>query len=177
MILLALILAASANRLTLFDETVRLPRGQWRAINLALHQRPATVQCNFQVVRGRTPVRALIMTRHDVEQFRTGKPFRVMTMSEESTRGEFTYTVNRPGDYMVLIENSSRSAPVLADLKVVLQFNGYASFEPRLLSPEKRRNVLAVSLGGLLILTALVAWRLRPAIQRRRTHGPPPEFY
>ena len=177
MILLALILAAGAsNYLTLFDEIVRIPRGQWRAINVSLHQRPAQVQCRYQSVRGSAKVRAVVMSREDVTRFQQGQDYHVMALTEADRKGELRHIISRPGDYMVLIENDSRGSPSVVQLHVGLEFNRYTSFEPLTVSPQRRGAIIGIS---LLVFTLIGAWsgrRLLRATRGRRSQPSPQLF-
>ncbi|MBK5291578.1 MAG: hypothetical protein JJE04_07890 [Acidobacteriia bacterium] len=144
--LILLAAAAAPSSLTLFDEIVRLPRSQWRAVHVSLHQRPATVHCRFEVVRGNAPVRVVVMSRQDVENFSKGRPYSVLGASGEERKGRLRQLINRPGDYMVMIENSSARAPAYVQMHVEVEFNEYTSFVPRTVPPGRRTVVVAVSL-------------------------------
>jgi len=174
-ILLALILAAG-SQLTLFDEVVRLPRSQWRAINVTLKQRPARVESRFQVVRGNAALRAVLMSRDDVERFRRGEEFRILAATDAGREGKLSYIVSRPDDYMVLLENTSpRSA--MAQFHVGVEFNEYTSFEPRTVPPERRAAIIGVS---LLVFAVIGGWSgalLLRASRRQRTQPLPPPFF
>jgi hypothetical protein len=176
-ILFALILATGAsNYLTLFDEIVRIPRGQWRAINVSLHQRPAQVQCRYQVVRGSSNVRAVLMSREDVTRFQQGQDYHVMSLTAADRKGELRHIISRPGDYIVLIENDSKGSPSYVQLHLGLEFNRYTSFEPLTVSPRRRSVIIAVSLLLFALIGAWSGWRLLRATRGRRT-PPPPQLF
>jgi len=176
-ILFALILAAGAsNYLPLFDEIVRIPRGQWRAISVSLNQRPAQVQCRYQVVRGPSKVRAVVMSREDVTRFQQGMDYHVMAITEADRKGELRHVISRPGDYMVLIENDSQGSPSYVQLLVGLEFNRYTSFEPLTVPPQRRGAIIAIS---LLLFTLIGAWSGRRLLRatRGRRIPPPPQLF
>ena len=52
---LALLLLA-AGRVGMIDEVVRVPAGEWRALDLVLKQQAAVIECRFSVLRGGSPV-------------------------------------------------------------------------------------------------------------------------
>src|SRR5262245_40496781 len=73
MIVPLLLLLAAAESVTLFDDVIKVPRSQWRAIRLDLQQRPATIEVAHEVLRGRSAVRVVLMTSEDVERFSKGQ--------------------------------------------------------------------------------------------------------
>ena len=52
MVLLALLLVASASSITVVDEVFSLAPGEVKTVNLSLHQRPAVVDAAFKVTSG-----------------------------------------------------------------------------------------------------------------------------
>jgi len=173
---LLLFAAAAPGALTLFDEIVRLPRSQWRAVHVSLRQRPATVHCQFEVVRGTSPVRVILMSREEVENFRTGKPYRVLGVTGDERKGELRQMINRPGDYMVMVENSSARAAAYVQMHVDVEFNQYSSFVPGTVPPARRIVVVAVSLTLFGLVSLWSGWRLWAARRAQRTPPPQPPF-
>jgi hypothetical protein len=176
--LLILVLAAgvmsalAAAETVLVDETVGVPRSQYRVVRLTLVQRPAVVVCEFVGVEGGA-VRALMMTAADLERLRRGEAYRLLAASAAEKKGQLRYRVNRPGEYALLLENSAESrAPARVKLKVGLRFTEETSFAPRVLSPEERRRIVAASLAGFAVVAGLACWRLVGAVRRRQQRLP-----
>jgi hypothetical protein len=151
-----------ARRVLLFDEIVKVPRSQWRALTVSLKQRPARVEVEQQVLDTGAQVRVLLMTRADVDRFREGQSHRVLASTPYGRKGMLRHLVTRPGDYMVLLDNTSDSrSPAVVGLKVGLVYEPeHVSFDPRVLAPARRRAVVAVSLLGFALIAAWSGWRL-----------------
>lgn len=153
-------------RTVLVDETVRVPRSQFRAVRMPVQQRPVTIECDFEAVSG-SPVRAAVMTVDDMERMRNRRSYRVLAAAGPAPRGALRYRVNHPGDYVLLLENDN-IPNVRVRLRVALAFDENASFTPTTLPPARRRQVVAVSLAGFTLVAGFTAWRLLAAARRRR---------
>lgn len=172
-----LLLLAAAESVTLFDDVIRVPRSQWRAIRLDLQQRPATIEVAHEVLRGRSAVRVVLMTSEDVERFSRGQSHRVLAASPFAEKGTFRYAVSTPGNYQVLLDNrlEGRGASDVK-VKVAVVFNDRLSFAPRELPAETRRKVVAWSLGGFAAICILSGWGLINAARSRRTPPRDPPY-
>ena len=170
MIALLLLLAAATERVTLFDDVIKVPRSQWRAIRLDLQQRPATIEVSHEVLRGRSAVRVVLMTSEEVERFSRGESHRVLAASPFSEKGNFHYAVTSPGNYQVLLDNrlEGRGASEVK-VKVAVAFDDRLSFAPRELPEETQRRVVLWSLGGFAAVCSVCAWALLSAVRSRRT--------
>lgn len=172
---LGLVLALSAaalaqnNRRDVFDETVAIPRNQWRAIRVSITERPSTLRCRFQVEQGDSAIRALVVTAGDVERFRDGQSFRRLAQTEAGRDGSLDLRIARPGDYRLLIDNrTSGGGAVSLKLKAWLDVHDGESFEARELPAETRRIVLGLSLVWLVVAGGWPGWKIWRAWRRRR---------
>ena len=167
--ILALFLAASAARITLFDEQIRIARLRSQAVPISLHQRPAIVESSFEIANGQQEgVRAVILSVEDMERFREGKAFRILAQSPYGRSGQLRYRIIRPGDYMLVIDNRRATRGLaLVRLKVDLVFDNEVSFTPRVLTPAARQRVILTSIGLFTLVAAWSGWRLRRAIRHR----------
>jgi hypothetical protein len=180
-LLAAAALAQDSGRVVLFDEIVRIERAQWRVVSssVMLKHRPGTVEVDYTVVRGNPGVRAMLMTRQDVDRYRNGKSSRVLAATEPNRGGKVRFLVTRPGDYMVLLDNRQEGrGAALVQLRVGLAFDReHVSFEPGRLPDGRRRLVVAVSLLGFAVVGGWSGWRLWMAtVRRRRSPEPLPPF-
>jgi hypothetical protein len=161
MIALLLLFSTVTSTLTLFDDVIRVPRSQWRAINVNLQQRPATIQVKYKVTSGRSGVRVVIMTRDDVRRFQEGLSHRVLAQSPFQAEGNFRHLVANPGEYQVLLDNRLEGrGPAEVRLAISLLFHEFTSFEPRTLPDEVRRQVVAVSLLLFAVVAGWSGWRV-----------------
>lgn len=176
MIALLLLLLAAAGQVTLFDDVIKVPRSQWRAIRLDLHQRPATIEVSHEVLKGRSAVRVVLMTGEDVERFSKGQSHRVLAASPFSEKGEFRYAVHTPGDFQVLLDNrlEGRGASEVK-VRIGVVFDERLSFAPRQLPESTRRRVVVLSLGAWAAVCTICGLALFSAARSRRTPptGPP----
>jgi len=161
-------------RTVLVDETVRVPRSQFRAVRMPVQQRPVTIECDYKAVSG-SPVRAVVMTVDDMERMRNQRSYRILAATGPAAEGALRYRVNRPGDYVLLLENDN-TPNVRVRLQIALAFDENASFTPTTLPPARRRQVVAVSLAGFSLVAGLTAWRLLAAVRRRRSWLPESPF-
>ena len=143
---LALLAAAAQERVTLLDEVFEVPRSGWRAVDVALKQRPAIIDCRFSVVRGGSGVRVALLQREHLGRFRGGQPHRVLLSTGFEPRGGFRHAPGL-GDYSVLIDNRMEGrGPAAVHLEVALLFSRGGEPLVRELSPDRRLTVIVVSL-------------------------------
>ena len=161
MIPLLLLFSTVTNTLTLFDGTIRVPRSQWRAINVNLQQRPATIEVKYKVTSGRSGVRVVLMTRDDVRRFSEGLSHRALAQTPFQPEGTFRHMVANPGEYQVLIDNRLEGrGPAEVHLAVSLLFHEFTSFEPRTLPKAFRRQVVVISLLMFAVVAGWSGWRV-----------------
>lgn len=153
---------------------MRVPRSQFRAVRMPVQQRPVTIECDYKAVSG-SPVRAVVMTVDDMERMRNQRSYRILAATGPAAEGALRYRVNRPGDYVLLLENDN-TPNVRVRLQIALAFDENASFTPTTLPPARRRQVVAVSLAGFSLVAGLTAWRLLAAVRRRRSWLPESPF-
>ena len=167
---LALVLVAITGRTELLNETIQIPRSQWRALKVELRERPATVEVDFQVLAGRSGVRILFMTHENAERFEKGQSYEVLRQTDYQERGKFRYFVGNPGAYMILLDNQLEGRePAEVQVKIALLHHDLASFTPKQLNTTKRRNVVIVSLALLALAILLIGRRLAPAFSKGPT--------
>lgn len=157
---LALLAALAPERAALLDEVFEAPAGGWRAVDVSLRQQPATLECRFAVVAGRSGVRVALLRREDVGRFRGGRPHRVLLATGFVRQGSFRYAAG-PGDYSLLLDNRMEvRGPASVRLEVLLEFPRGAEAVARELSPSRRLTVIAVSLAVFAVLAGFAARRL-----------------
>ncbi|HZO55323.1 MAG TPA: hypothetical protein VFB63_21635 [Bryobacteraceae bacterium] len=178
MIALLLLLAAAANeKVTLFDDVIKVPRSQWRGIRLDLQQRPATIEVSHEVLRGRSAIRVVLMTSEDVARFGRGESHRVLAASPFLEKGKFRYSIVTPANYQVLLDNrlEGRGASEVK-VKIDVAFDERLSFTPRELPAETRRQVVLWSLSGFAAICTVCGWALFSALRSRKTPPPDPPY-
>ncbi|MCS7314598.1 MAG: hypothetical protein RMI94_02140 [Bryobacterales bacterium] len=152
MILLLFWLAPAAA--PLFEETVTVPPGAWRALALSLRQRPAVLECAYEVRRG-PAIRLWLLERRDVERFAQGRALRPLAVSAHARGGQLRHALGL-GDFALVVDNRlSAREGVEIGLRAALDF---AAAEARELPPERRALIVTLS---LLFLAALAYWAAR----------------
>ena len=160
---LALLAALAPETVALVDEVVEVPAAGWRAVEVALKQRPAILECRFTVVNGRSGVRVALLPREDLERFRGGRRHRVLLSTGFESRGRFRCAPGL-GEYSLLIDNRLEArAPASVRLEVTLQFSREGEPLARELSPARRVTVIVVSLG---VFAAIVWYAARRLLRR-----------
>lgn len=173
MLPLALLLAISTGRLTIFDEIVTLGPGETKTVNVGLNQRPAVIEASFKVLEGETVSLGL---RGPDETGTSAEP-RFLRIMREQSSGSIRIPARVPGDYQVLLENPRRHRrPVSAAFRVTVAFDEPGTIRPETLSPARRRAVVTLSLLFFVVVVWWSARRLREAIVKRRLDEQFPPF-
>jgi len=164
MIALAWLLLLSASRVELVDEVYQIPASEWRYVDLGLRQRPALVIAHFDVTAGPPRLRLALLERQDLEKLQAGAPHSVMDVTPEAASGVLSYRTPEAGDYVLVIDNQSRS-PVSARIRVSLDFAGGGPAVRRL-SPERQLTVIAISFAVFFGIVTYSARRLLKTMRR-----------
>jgi hypothetical protein len=173
MLPLALLLAVSTGRLTIFDEIVSLGPGETRTVNLGLNQRPAVIEAAFKVLNGDA---VSVGLRGPAETGSPAEPRFLRVMREQSS-GALRFPARVPGDYQLVLENPRRQRhPVSVSFRVTVAFDEPGTLRPETLSPARRRTVVALSLLFFLIVVLWSGRRLLEAIAKRRRDEQSPPF-
>jgi hypothetical protein len=173
MLPLALLLAVSAGRLTIFDELVSLGPGEIKTVNLSLNQRPAVIEAAFKVLGGQV---VSVGLRGPAGAGPPGEP-RFLRIMREQSSGALRFPARVPGDYQLLLENPRRRGqPVSVAFRVTVAFDEPGTLRPETLSPARRRTVVALSLLFFLFIVWWSGRRLLEAIARRKHDEQFPPF-
>jgi hypothetical protein len=158
MMLLALLLAVS--RVLLVNEPVVVPAGEWRALELKLQQRAGRVECAFKVLSRGSGVRVMLTTLRDLQRLRDKAPYSVLDGTPYLRDGSFSYTVSRPGDYVIVIDNRFEGrGPATVHLNVAIDYRDEPVVTPRYAPPRTRAIVIALSTTFFLAVAAYFAKR------------------
>jgi hypothetical protein len=167
-----LLWAAAPGRISVVEESVRVPASGWRPVFLPLRQRPVTVVCSFAVSPPGS-VRVALMTRHDLLRLEDGLSHRSLASTGYERDGGFRLHVSQPGDYVLVIDNRlDARAPADVHLRVALEFPGRPA--ARTLSPGRKLAVTALSLAGFALIVGWSGRKLLRAMRGQRTRGQPP---
>jgi hypothetical protein len=147
----------------LLEETIVVEPGAWRSLALALRQRPAVVECSYQVVRG-PAVRVWLLEIRELERFRRGRSVRPLAVSPHHKQGSLREALGI-GQFALVVDNRLNAREnVEVTLRVTLNFDAW---EARELPPERRALVVALSLLFFVAVVWWVARRLGPKLASR----------
>ena len=147
----------------LLEETIVVEPGAWRSLALALRQRPAVVECSYQVVRG-PAVRLWLLEIRELERFRRGRSVRPLAVSPHHKQGSLREALGI-GQFALVVDNRLNAREnVEVALRVTLNFHAW---EARELPPERRALVVALSLLFFVAVIWWVARRLGPKLASR----------
>jgi len=167
MILALLLLFAPAERVVLVDELIRVPPSQWQAVDFALKQRPATIECKFSVESGPSGVRVALLDRRELRRFRAREAHRVILSTGFQKSGGFRYS-SGTGEYSLVIDNGLEGrGPAQVRLTVALSFGGRAQPHVQELSTRRRVMVILLSLLFFSAIAFPAARRLQRALRSR----------
>jgi hypothetical protein len=178
LLILALFALQVGEPLLVTDEIVTIPASQIRSVELALHQRPAVVECTFHVAGDHPGVRAILMSSTDADRFRHEKAHTVLAATGYQQEGDLKVAVSNLGDYEIVLDNrleGRRTAQVR--LKISLLFQPEPAVVVRY--PDKSRQALAIG-GSFLLFAGIAAFagrKIHAAINRQRIQPPQPPLF
>lgn len=157
MILLPIALFLAASSRIVLDDTIEVPRAEWRYVDVEAKEPNAVVNCEFRVESENTPVRVVWVPRADLEGFRGGHRDRVLASTPFGLDGKLRHVAPAAGDYAVVVENQpgSRSR---AKVKVRVWLESAVS--PRYVSPERRLAVIVISSIVFFGIVSISAFQL-----------------
>jgi hypothetical protein len=168
MILLALLLAISSDRLLMVDETLRVRPGAYTTLGLSLQQRPAVVDLSFRTETA-SPGLSVALLGPAESRVANGPRRQFLRAVYDQRDGAFRFPARRLGDYEILLDNrANKEQEAVVILKVTLGFNEPGTLRPEMLSPERRLAVVSLS---LLFFATVVLWsgrKLLAAMEKRR---------
>jgi hypothetical protein len=161
-----LLLLAASTRVDLVNDVYHIPPREWRYVELGLKQNPALVSAHFEGIGGPRDVRLALMRRDDLEHLRAGLPHGVIAETTPGGNGDLHSYVPATGDYVVVVDNLSDTAARL-HLRISLDFLAPPGPEARLLSPQRRWTVIAISFAVFFGIVTFSARRLLRSIRRQ----------
>lgn len=167
--ILALLLLFGTSQVSLMDEVVVAPRGEWRSLPIHLKQDPAVIESAFKLLDGKAGVRVALLRTEDADRLREGQNHEVLAATPFSSEGVLRFAVRDPGEYELIVDNTSGSAAsALIHLRVALDFGAQPELEVRYPSPERRTAAIALGLVFFFGVSAYAGQRLLAAAIRRR---------
>jgi hypothetical protein len=164
--LASMLLLAATTRVELADEDCQMPAGQWRYVEVQLHQEPGRVSASYEVLSGPGNVRVALMRRDDLERLRDNLGHGHLVETALGKKGMFSDAFFRRGDFAVVLDNRDGSAAANVHLHVWLDFGGRHGPEVTQLAPTRQLTVVAISLAVFFGIVAYSGRRLLRAVKR-----------
>lgn len=152
---LALLLLASAR--VVLDDTIEIPRAEWRYVDIPAKEAKAVVNCQFEVLSENTEVRVLWIARKDLEFFRAGRSENILAASQFGTEGKLRHIAPEAGDYAMVLENGSAGR---SSAKVKVRVWVESAVSPKFASPQRRLAVILISCIVFFGIVSFSAFRL-----------------
>jgi hypothetical protein len=154
------LLLAAGSRMVLND-TVEVPRAEWRYVDIEAKEPKMVVNCEFEVVSENTPVRVVWIPRADLESFRAGRRERILAATPFGVDGKLRHFAPSAGDYAMVVENQPAShTRAKVRLKVWLE----SAVTPKYVSSERRLAVILISTVVFFSIVSISALKLSQAI-------------
>jgi hypothetical protein len=154
---LALLLAAAASRLVM-DDTIEIPRAEWRYVDIEAKEAMAVVNCEYQVTSENSPVRALWIPRANLESFRAGHREKILAATPFGMDGRLRHVAPETGDYAMVLENQATSR---SHTKVKIRVWLESAVSPKELAPGRRVAVILISAIVFFAMVSFSAFKLR----------------
>jgi hypothetical protein len=152
---LALLLAAGTR--IVLDDSIEVPRHEWRYVDIVAKEPMAIVNCEFQVVSAKTPVRVVWIARSDLENFRAGRRDGVLAATSFGMDGKLRHVAPAAGDYAVVVENNPTNA---ASAKVGVKVWLESAVSPTYVSTQRRVAVILISTVVFFGIVSISAYKL-----------------
>jgi hypothetical protein len=150
---------AVTPRIELVNRTFDLPVNNWRYVPLPLNQQPAWVDCYFDSTTPSASVRAVLLSREDLDAWLAGHQPDELDATAAGPKGFMRSPVHEPDAY-VAVENKG-SRPATVHLQVFLD-----QPQVRVLSRTRQLAVILISFGVFFAIVSLSARSLLKAIKK-----------
>lgn len=153
---------------TVLDEVVGVGPLKIRTLDLPLPENGVRVIVQYDVLRGLSGVRVLLMTREHAENWFREEPHLVLAGTGYGFSGALTRTLPGAGEYRLVVDNRSESrADAEIRLRVRLLRNG-ATALPYGPEPWRARTAVWGSAATFLLILSAAGLRLKRAIEQRQ---------
>jgi len=143
---------------TLTDEVFQIPAKEWRYVDVAVKQVPATVRCEFRVISGKGTVRVELVNAEGLDDWKQGHG-ETKGVGAYGTAAGFSHVIRVPDDYAVVIDNGGRDTAGVR-LRVLLDTAESDQPRPMYVSSERRFAVIAISAVVFLAIVTYSAKKL-----------------
>lgn len=171
-----MLLLAGVTTAEVADEDCQIPAGEWRYVEVELHQEPARIFASYALRNGPGKVRLALMRREDLDRLRDDEPHGHIAATPTGRSGVIADRYHRRGNFAVVLDNRDGSGMALVHLRVWLEFGTGRGPEITEVPPERQLAVVAISLAVFFGIVTYSGRRLWRAVKREGpgTAEPPP---
>jgi len=162
-ILPILLLAASVTT-EIANEVQTIPAGDWKYIDVPLHDQAARIIASYEVLSGPGQVRMALMLHEDLDRMNSDLPGTILA-TPTGRRGFIADPVRRVGDYVVVLDNQEGRQAARVHLRVAVDSGTGRESEVGRLTPRRQLTVVAISCVAFFGIVAFSARRLRRAMK------------
>lgn len=166
-----ILLLAAVTHGDLADEICQIPAGDYRYVEVELHENPARISASYQIQSSGGEVRLALMRREDLERMRDDLPHGLLAVTSLGRAGQLTDRFHRRGDYVVVVDNRDGSREAKVRLRVWLDFGSGRGPGVMLLSQQRQLAVVAISFGVFFAMLTYSGGRLWRAVKGRPGAG------
>jgi hypothetical protein len=154
---------------TVLDEDVGVGPLKIRTLDLPLSEAGVRIIVQYDVIRGMSGVRLLLMTREHAARWSQAQPHLILAGTGYGFSGALTHTLPQPGHYQLVLDNLSESrAEARIRLRVRLLRNGGAAAAPYGPEPWRARAAVWGSAAAFLAILLIGGLRLKRALELRQ---------
>ncbi len=170
-LLLSFLLAGGGTApriMTLWDSPVTVGPGRIRTLDIALPVNTARIMCTYELIRGGSGVRVVLLKQEDAERWLRGEAHSVEASTSFARRGAFSHRPVEPDHYQLVLDNRMEGrGPSEVQLLVRTVETEEVSGPVRLVDRSKGRTLVFASMGLFLAACGLFAAGLRRGLQGR----------
>ncbi len=153
---------------TLYDDDVQVGPGRIRTLDIPLPVRPVRIVCTYEVLRGGSGVRVVLLRKEDAERWIRGEAHDVQVSTSYSKRGAFSYKPLDPDHYQLVLDNRMEGrGPTAVHLLVRTVESEETPGPIRTADPAKGRTLVFASMGLFATVAGLFAAQLRRGLSNR----------
>ena len=156
--LIALLLAAQ-------QPPVRIEPGEYRWVNLTVHQTPTEIDCRYDVVSGRPTVHVELLPMPEFRLFVRGLTHGSLASTKDSLSGSIHNVVDESGQYAVVVVNEKGAPPAMVSLDVRTDVNPAPRTLARELPAKRRLAVILISFALFFVTVTWAALKLARAMR------------
>jgi hypothetical protein len=104
-LLLAVGLEDAPRTVTIYDDEVKVGPAKIRTLEIPMLVEPARIVCSYEVMRGGSGVRLVLLRNEDAERWLRGEAHEVIASTGFAKQGAFSHRPAEPDHYVLVLDN------------------------------------------------------------------------